>query len=190
MTVAAFCRNVGINRTNYYKFAGEGMPETPDVEGGKKWVYENKSQRKLGPPETSRRKGSIAPLDDNDTWEGRLVRARQTERETHKAYLDALASDSKTVERLLVCHARSVQAVGEAEEIARKIQKDSGEIATRDEFRVIMATVLTPLRQALDGLPVNEATRCNPEMPDVARRVLEEWRDGLLVRLSGLEKKL
>lgn len=191
-TVGQFAKDVGIARGNYYVFIEEGMPKMPDVDGAKKWVAENKKQRGLGPPDkTNNDRREVPDSGHGDEWDDRLVRARQTERETHKAYMESLAlGEAGKLEKLLSCHSRAVQAVGEAEQIAFKVRKDTGELATRDEFRAVMKTVLEPIRQALDGLAKGEASRCNPTMPDVARTTLEAWRDKLLVRIQGLEVKL
>lgn len=182
---------LNISKSQLSQWLAEGMPGPENAEGAKKWVLENKRQRTRGNQPEPLKASAIKSASEGNEWEDRLSRARQTELETHRAYMAELNGGSPIkLEKLLACHSRAVQAVGEAEQIAFKVRKDTGDLATREEFRAVMKVVLEPIRQSLDGLPINEASRCNPAMPDVARKTLEEWRDKLLTRIMGLEVKL
>jgi hypothetical protein len=131
---------------------------------------------------------SRAPATGGDTWADRVERARRTEKETHSSYLDALArGDTAQLERLLSSHSRAVDQVSKIERLALEAERESGEMLRRSEALATMVAVLTPLREALLKLPLNERTNCNSSQPEIAERALTEWRDRFFVRMNSAE---
>jgi len=131
---------------------------------------------------------SRAPATGGDTWADRVERARQTERETHASYLDALArGDTAQLERLLSSHSRAVDQVGKIEKLASEAERESGDMLRRSDVERALKAALEPLNDALCKLPLNERTNCNPQNPEIAERALTEWRDRFMKRARAAE---
>lgn len=127
---------------------------------------------------------------DLNAWPARLKRARDTERQTSALLQGAIKKkESAQIPGLLKAHSQAVEAVAAAEKLAASILSESGDLIHRDSVRAVMTKLLTPLREALDKLPLGERTNCNPQQPEIAERALTEWRDRLLGRMAGAEGK-
>jgi hypothetical protein len=183
----AFAAKLGISPQQLSNWLAEGMPKPPDIKGANDWIRKNKAQRgkamdRPAPP------GPLIQVEDSgDSWESRVIRAKQTERETHKAYLDALASgEALKLEKLLSCHSRAVQAVGEAETLANKVQIDTKQLLRADDVRAIMREVALPLKARIESLPLQERGHCNPANPEIAELALREWVQRTLVMVSTM----
>jgi hypothetical protein len=172
------------------KWKQKGMP-IGNASDAQVWLSVNVPQRQRGnnegkplpPPEQ-------ANVEGQDTWEARLLRSRTTERETSRLVQGAIASGSAAqLPTLLKSHSAAVEAVATAEKLAADARLHSGDLLKRDTVRRIMMEVATPVREALDGLPMSERSRCNPDHPEIAEKALKEWRDRLLGRVSAMETK-
>ena len=75
------------------------------------------------------------------------------------------------------------------EDMARTEEIKTGDMVHRESVKSVMEQLLRPLREALDKLPLNERTNCNPEKPEIAERALKEWRDRLLLRAKSAVAK-
>ena len=53
-------------------------------------------------------------------------------------------------------------------------QRERGKLVDADELAQTMASILYPLRKALDQLPENISTALNPEDPQRAESILEQ----------------
>jgi len=109
------------------------------------------------------------------------------ERSSYQAYISAVQSgDVGQLERLQAAHVKSISTVADVEE--RALQAELGDKTIKYvDAEAVMVAVLTPLREALDKLPLNERTNCNPDHPEIAEKALMEWRDRLLIRASSAE---
>jgi len=128
-----------------------------------------------------------SPVVLGDDWPDRVSRAREMERSSYQAYISAVQSgDVGQLERLQAAHVKSISTVADVEERAAKAELGDKTIKYVDA-EAVMVAVLTPLREALSKLPLNERTNCNPQQPEIAERALTEWRDRLLIRASSAE---
>jgi hypothetical protein len=119
---------------------------------------------------------SRAPATGGDTWADRIERARQTERETHASYLDALArGDVAQLERLLSSHSRAVAQVAETEALAAKAGIETGEYFRADEVRETICQLAEPLRRRLLQAHIQLRSRVNPENPSIAEVELKQF---------------
>lgn len=128
-----------------------------------------------------------SPVVLGDDWPDRVSRAREMERSSYQAYISAVQSgDVGQLERLQAAHVKSISTVADVEE--RALQAELGDKTIKYvDAEAVMVAVLTPLREALDKLPLNERTNCNPDHPEIAEKALMEWRDRLLIRASSAE---
>jgi len=195
MKKSTYANELGISPSQLSQWLPQGLPGPPHVKAGLAWIAKNKAQRSRRgskKPATAKpeRKAmpSRAPASGGDTWADRVERARQTERQTHASYLDALArGDTAQLERLLSSHSRAVAEVAKTESLASEASQENGDVVKRSDAERVMEQLLRPLREALDKLPLNERTNCNPQQPEIAERALTEWRDRLLIRASSAE---
>ena len=129
--------------------------------------------------------------EGDDTWDSRLSRIRSNEREASRALQAAIKGGMvMQVPVLLKAHSSAVEAVATAEKLATDARKYTGELASRSDFLASMTEILSPIRQALDNLPTTLRARCNPERPELAHAVLEEWRDKLMATIAGNKEGL
>lgn len=183
-------QSLGVSGAMVSKWKAKGMP-VDDLGSAKNWLSINVPAlyRATG------NSGDIPPPEkpagaDQDTWESRLKRSRDTERNTHGLLTAAIQSSSSAqIPGLLKSHSAAVEAVATAEKLASDARIHTGDLIHRETVRSIMRELLIPLREALDKLPAGQRTNCNPDHPDIAERALTEWRDKLLVRANAIQAK-
>lgn len=125
-------------------------------------------------------------FEDTETWEDRVKFAREFEWRQRKALQAANdAGQVGDLVSLMKAHHASQDRLREAERMATEAEIQGGHLISTEAVREMIIEALAPLRQALDKLPVNERTNCNPEKPEVAERALKEWRDRLLLRAQS-----
>lgn len=190
MNQVELAKALGVSTALVSKWKARGMP-IGDIGEAQNWLSINVPAKSRGrieakglpPPESN-------PVMDQDTWEARLKRARDTERETSALVKAAIAGGAAAqIPILLKSHSQSVEAVATAEKLAADARLHSGELIHRETVRGIMRELLTPLREALDKLPLAERTNCNSDHPEIAEAALTAWRDRLLVRALAAESK-
>jgi hypothetical protein len=125
-------------------------------------------------------------FEDTETWEDRERFARGFAWRQRQA-LQAAQDDGQVGELVTLMKALDAaeNRVSEVESRATEAQLKGGHLVSTEAVRTMIAQLLRPLRQALDKLPVNERTNCNPEHPEIAERALKEWRDRLLLRANA-----
>ena len=123
-----------------------------------------------------------------DDWQSRLERTKQVERQIFNSISKAIKhGDVTLLARLQSARAAALKEIRDAEQMAVESQLDTGDVIRCSDAEAVVVAALTPLREALDKLPLNERTNCNPSKPEIAERALTEWRDRLLVRASSAE---
>lgn len=190
MNQGQLAQELGVSGALVTKWKKKGMP-TADIGEARNWLSVNvrAMHRPAGngkdiPPREA------TSLEDRDTWEARLKRSRDTERQTSDLLQAAIAGGGAAqIPGLLKCHSQAVEAVAIAEKLAADARLHSGELIHRETVRAIMRDILSPLREALDKLPIGERTNCNPDHPEIAERSLTEWRNRLLARGNVAEAK-
>jgi hypothetical protein len=170
-----------------------GMPMT-SIEAAAAWRRIHapaRAKRSASAPQTKQEKrsgrapGHTAP-SQGDGWEARLERTRQVERQIFDSIAKAIRQGDVTLlARLQSARAAALREIRDAEQMAVDAQLGGGDMLRRSDAEAVMVEVLRPLREALDKLPLNERTNCNPERPEVAQRALTEWRDRLMVRANA-----
>jgi hypothetical protein len=121
-------------------------------------------------------------------WQSRLERTKRVERQIFDSITKAIKQGDVTLlARLQSARAAALKEIRDAEQMAVEAQLDSSDVLRRSDAEAVMVAVLTPLREALDKLPLNERTNCNPEHPEIAERALKEWRDRLMRRAIAAE---
>ena len=190
MNQSDLAKELGVSRVMVCKWKQKGMP-IDDLGKAKDWLSVNVA---------AKRRGEVTaltlPAKENqtqahgDTWEARLSRIRDSEREAGALVMAAIQSGAVAqLPNLLRCHSQAVEAVAVAEKLASDARMHSGELINRETVRSVMRELLTPLREALDKLPLGERTNCNPDHPEIAERALTEWRDKLILRANKVEDK-
>jgi len=118
-----------------------------------------------------------------DDWQSRLQRTKRVERQIFDSIAKAIKQGDVTLlARLQSARAAALKEIRDAEQMAIEAQLGTGDMLRRSDAEAVMVSVLRPLREALDKLPLNERTNCNPQNPEIAERALTEWRDRLLLR--------
>jgi hypothetical protein len=167
-----------------------GMPR--DIELSKRWRINNARPRKPLPA-TKRQlqmSAAVPPGGDQQTWEARLQRARQTEIEVYRTLQNTLASgDYLTLSQLQSSHLRAIKEIAEAEKIAASAQIEAGELIPIETVRAIWREVLPPLKAEIERLPVITRSRCNPEHPEIAEAALRAETLRILTKISTLATK-
>jgi len=190
-TTAELIKALGIPRQRISEYGKRGMPR--EVGAAKTWLSKNVESRKRD----TKRAGDLKPLrrarahsPQDDLWGARLDRARANEREADRLLQKAIQGGKVgQIQPLLKAHTDAIKAVANAEELARLAEIQSGDMVHRESVKVMMEQLLRPLREALDKLPLNERTNCNPDHPEIAEKALTEWRDRLLLRAKSVEGK-
>jgi len=193
MKKSTYASKLGISASQLSQWLPQGLPGPPRVKAGLEWIAKNKAQRSRRGGKSSvvvkpgaKAKASF-PAILGDTWPDRVARAREMERASYLAYIEAVnGGNSAQLERLQAAHVKSISTVADVEERAAKAEAGVTVIKYVDA-EAVMLSALKPLREALDKLPLNERTNCNPEHPEIAERALKEWRDRLIVRAKAAE---
>ncbi len=197
MTKKTYANKLGISPSQLSQWLPEGLPGPPDVKAGLRWI-----RREQG-PQRSRRSGKSLvtaqprakakrslPVVLGDSWPDRVERAREMEKSSYRAYLVAVQEgQSAQLERLQAAHVRSIATVADVEQRAMEAHSKTGDLLRREDVRSMMMQLLTPLREALDKLPLSERTNANPANPEIAERALTEWRLRFLTRCNNAEFK-
>ena len=146
----------------------------------------NASQSRQGKASTPA-PGHPAPPRGDD-WQSRLERTRQVEVQLYDSINEAIANgDVVTLSRLQSARAAALKEIRLCEQKATEAQLDSGIVVTVEHVKKMFVALLVPLREALDKLPLNERTNCNPEHPEIAEKALSEWRVRTLERCRKAE---
>lgn len=193
MNQSQLATKLNVSRMTVSKWKARGMP-VGDLGKAKVWLAQNVSSFKreakaekdlkpLGKPSTPH-----SPQDD--LWGARLDRARANEREADRLLQQAIQGGKVgQIQPLLKAHTDAIKAIASAEELAYAAEVKAGDMVHRDSVKSMLEQLLRPLREALDKLPLNERTNCNPDHPEIAERALKEWRDRLLLRANAAEGK-
>lgn len=73
-------------------------------------------------------------------------------------------------------------------ELLRLRQEHKQLVAVPDAVSAF-TTFLSRVRSQLDTMPASLCSKANPSDPEHAREILTEWRDRVLIQLSGAEEK-
>ena len=174
-----------------------GLPRT-SIAAAESWRRTHapaRLKRAASAPQSTHRKSSgRAPGHPipakGDGWEARLERTKQVERQIFNSIAKAIRrGDVTLLARLQSARAAALKEIRDAEKMAVDAQLDGGDMLRRADAESVMVAVLRPLREALDKLPLNERTNCNPEKPEIAERALTEWRTRLLLRAKAAENR-
>jgi hypothetical protein len=193
MNQTQLAARLGVERMQVSKWKARGMP-VGDLGKAKIWLAKNVASRQR----EMKAAGDLRPLakltkparPEDDQWLARLNRARANEREADRLLQSAIQGGKiGQIQPLLRAHTSAVESVANAEKLAKEAEIQGGDLVHRDSVREMMEQLLRPLREALDKLPLNERTNCNPEHPEIAERALTEWRDRLLIRCHAVKGK-
>lgn len=189
---------LGVKKSQLSKFKARGCP-MDDVGKAKNWIGANIRPR--GKPSVSCADPApcaaveLPPIEspapaESCTVEARLDRARRMEIQIYETCKTAVSTKAYgQLSGLLASYQKALQAITEAESTALQSRIDSAELVHRDSARAIMSSILTPIINSLDLLPITERTRCNPQKPEVAEATLRAWKDALLLRVSQAATK-
>ena len=98
-----------------------------------------------------------------DDWQSRLERTKRIERSLFDSIGKAIRQGDVTLlARLQSARAAALREIRDAEQMAVDAQLGGGDMLRRSDAEAVMVEVLRPLREALDKLPLNERTNCNP----------------------------
>ena len=126
----------------------------------------------------------------DDTWQARVGRARLAERQADRLLQSAIKGGRLgQIQSLLMSKSKLLKELAGVEDMARTEEIKTGDMVHRESVKAMMEQLLRPLREALDKLPLNERTNCNPEHPEIAEKALTEWRDRLLLRAKSVGGK-
>ena len=111
---------------------------------------------------------------DRQAFETRLARAGAVIapkcKLTARQVFVALAGDKEV--------AQARKALAEAEEKERENRLAERELmVVADVERIVWEQCLLPLKQSIDALPATLASQCNPDNPQLALGVLENWKE-------------
>lgn len=193
MNQTQLATKLGVERMQVSKWKARGMPVN-DLGKAKVWLAKNVASRQR----EMKLAGDLKPLGkrkeparpEDDQWLARLNRAKANEREADRLLQSAIQGGKVAqIQPLLRAHTSAVESVASAEKLAKEAEIQGGDLVHRDSVRAMMEDLLRPLREALDRLPVNERTNCNPDRPEIAERALKEWRGHLLLRCHAVKGK-
>lgn len=192
MNQVDLAKKLGATKAQVTKWKASGMP-IADVGKAKTWLAQNVPNRKRG----LKAAGDMEPLGKSErkataqdiSWKGRLDRARQVEWDVSLQLQKAVQGGKVAqIQALQRGHVSAMEAVAAAEKIVRDASLLGGDLINRETVRAWINTWLTPLREALDKLPLAERTNCNPDHPEIAERALNEWRERFLGRCASARK--
>ena len=188
---------LGVPPARVSEWEKRGMP-MQSIEAAAAWRKVHapaRLKRAAVAPQSTHRKppgrapGHRAPAK-GDGWEARLERTKQVEKQIFNSITKAIRQGDVTLlARLQSARAAALKEIRDAEKMAVDAQLDGGDTLRRSDAEAVMVEVLRPLREALDKLPLNERTNCNPQNPEIAERALTEWRDRLMVRANAAENR-
>lgn len=191
-TTAQLIKALGIPKQRVSEYAKRGMPR--EVGAAKVWLAANVASR----TRDAKVAGDLPELPDedraqslqDDTWEARMGRARLAERQADRLLQGAIKGGKiGQIQPLLMAKSKLLSEVASVEDGARVAEIKAGDMVHRESVKFMLEQLLRPLREALDKLPLNERTNCNPQQPEIAEKALTEWRDRLLLRCAGVEAK-
>ena len=169
-----------------------GLPRT-SIEAAAAWRKVHapaRAKRPASAPQSrqGKRSGRRAIPTKGDDWQDRLERTKRVERQIFDSITKAIKQGDVTLlARLQSARAAALKEIRDAEQMAVEAQLGSGDMLRRSDALATMVAVLTPLREALLKLPLNERTNCNSSQPEIAERALTEWRDRFFVRMNSAE---
>jgi len=193
MNQVQLATKLGVTRAMVTKWKGRGMP-VGDLGKAKVWLAANvssfkreaRTERDLPGLRNESREQSL----QDDTWQARVGRARLAERQADRLLQSAIKGGRLgQIQSLLMSKSKLLKELAGVEDMARTEEIKTGDMVHRESVKAMMEQLLRPLREALDKLPLNERTNCNPEHPEIAEKALTEWRDRLLLRAKSVEGK-
>ncbi len=194
MNQSQLATKLGVQRAAVAKWKARGMP-VGDLGKAKVWLAQNVSSFKR----EARAEKDLPALPDedraqslqDDTWEARVSRARLAERQADRLLQEAIKGGRiGQIQPLLLGKSKLLKELTLVEDTARAAEIKAGDMVHRDTVVAELEVGLSPLREALMKLPLNERLNCNPDKPEIAERALTEWRDRFLLRCKTLENKI
>lgn len=180
----AIGKALGVTQPAIARHARKGMP-THDLASAAAWYRRNVRPQR---PRASRSRKAGAPAPTTPTATASAATATSSLEElaelraiARRGLADAQANgDDYALRSWALAQSRILDQSAVAEERLLAVARAKGELLSVQEARECFGSVLMDVRKLLDAAPAALSAKVNPQDPDHARAVLDDWLKGAL----------
>jgi len=179
----AIAKALGVTQPAIARHAKRGMP-TDSLASASAWYKNNVRPR----PRASRARKAQAPAPTTPaaiasaaTAASSLDELRELRDVARRGLADAQAAGNDYATRAwALARSRILDQTSVAEERLLAVARAKGELLSVQEAREAFGSVLVDVRRVLDAAPAALCAKVNPQDPDHARAILDDWLKGAL----------